>query len=207
MNSTGRPRMPLPLFSLANSSHARLAWMPYCALLPDSAAGSPILIGFCAYARREEHGPAHRRRRASHHRRRQELPSPHGVLLGDLGAARLYPYGATGVGSERLDRSESRSACLDESYRPLGRAGLATQMNRSAALAERTGAFLEVDFLNRMVVCRRRSRPTDGVPSSRFPAPSTTTCPDGYARPVPRAIPHQRVELRSACHPRSYLRP
>src|SRR4029077_5214622 len=57
MNSTGRPRMPLPLFSLANSSHARLAWIPYCALLPDSAAGRPILMGLCACARRRKAGP------------------------------------------------------------------------------------------------------------------------------------------------------
>src|SRR5260370_14500339 len=56
MNSTGRPRMPLPLVSLAKSSHARLAWIPYCALLPESAAGNPILIGFCAYARRRNTG-------------------------------------------------------------------------------------------------------------------------------------------------------
>src|SRR5207248_144063 len=49
MNSTGRPRIPLALTSLANRSAARLAWMPYWALLPDSAAGIPILIGPCAH--------------------------------------------------------------------------------------------------------------------------------------------------------------
>src|SRR5258708_24653291 len=50
MNSTGRPRIPFALTSFANSSAARLAWMPYWALLPDSAAGIPILIGPCAHA-------------------------------------------------------------------------------------------------------------------------------------------------------------
>src|SRR3989442_1011614 len=45
MNSTGRPRIPFALMSLANSSAARRAWMPYWALLPGSAAGIPILIG------------------------------------------------------------------------------------------------------------------------------------------------------------------
>src|SRR5712691_7746527 len=45
MNSTGRPRMPLPLMSLEKSSAARLAWIPYWALLPESAVGIPILIG------------------------------------------------------------------------------------------------------------------------------------------------------------------
>src|SRR6267142_6202448 len=52
MNSTGRPRIPFALTSLANSSAARRAWMPYWALLPDRAAGIPILIGPCAHARR-----------------------------------------------------------------------------------------------------------------------------------------------------------
>src|SRR2546425_12021761 len=50
MNSTGRPRIPFALMSLANSSAARRAWMPYWALLPDSAAGIPILIGPWAHA-------------------------------------------------------------------------------------------------------------------------------------------------------------
>src|SRR5688572_17002472 len=50
-NSTGRPRIPLALMSFANSSAARLAWMPYWALLPDSAAGMPILIGPWAHER------------------------------------------------------------------------------------------------------------------------------------------------------------
>src|SRR5262245_47742540 len=52
MNSTGRPRMPFALTSFANRSAARLAWMPYWALPPDSAAGIPILIEPCAHARR-----------------------------------------------------------------------------------------------------------------------------------------------------------
>src|SRR5438132_9383104 len=57
MNSTGLPRMPLPLMSLANSSAARLAWIPYWALLPESAAGIPILIGPpCAHVRRRNAG-------------------------------------------------------------------------------------------------------------------------------------------------------
>src|SRR5258708_18944987 len=50
MNSTGRPRIPFALPSFANSSAERVAWMPYWALLPDSAAGIPILIGPCAHA-------------------------------------------------------------------------------------------------------------------------------------------------------------
>src|SRR5713101_5199343 len=57
MNSTGRPMMPLPLMSLANSSAARRAWMPYWALLPESAVGIPILIGPpCAHVRRRNAG-------------------------------------------------------------------------------------------------------------------------------------------------------
>src|SRR5580765_3724727 len=57
MNSTGRPRMPLALLSLANSSPARRAWMPYWALLPESAAGMPILIGVWAYTLLRNTGP------------------------------------------------------------------------------------------------------------------------------------------------------
>src|SRR6266700_5229593 len=57
MNSTGLPRMPLPLMSLEKSSAARLAWIPYWALLPESAAGIPILIGPpCAHVRRRNAG-------------------------------------------------------------------------------------------------------------------------------------------------------
>src|SRR5712692_11867536 len=57
MNSTGRPRMPLPLMSLEKSSAARLAWIPYWALLPESAVGIPILIGPpCAHVRRRNAG-------------------------------------------------------------------------------------------------------------------------------------------------------
>src|ERR687891_316946 len=58
MNSTGRPSTPpLALISLPNSSHARLACVPYCALPPESTVGRPILMGFCAYARRSTKGP------------------------------------------------------------------------------------------------------------------------------------------------------
>src|SRR6266849_2596249 len=57
MNSTGRPRLPLPLMSLEKSSAARLAWIPYWALLPESAVGIPILIGPpCAHVRRRNAG-------------------------------------------------------------------------------------------------------------------------------------------------------
>src|SRR5574341_1739229 len=50
---------------LPNSSHARLAWMPYWALPPENTVGRPILIGSAAYARRRTAGkprprPLHR---------------------------------------------------------------------------------------------------------------------------------------------------
>src|SRR5215510_2588903 len=57
MNWSGRPSTPpLALISLPNSSHARLACVPYCALLPDSAEGRPTLIGSAAAARRRKTG-------------------------------------------------------------------------------------------------------------------------------------------------------
>src|SRR5215471_11855814 len=56
MNSTGRPSTPLALMSLEKSSAARLAWIPYCAYAPESAAGIPILMGVCAHARRRYAG-------------------------------------------------------------------------------------------------------------------------------------------------------